>query len=184
MGSTVFEKHFTLNHSWKGTDHKYSLEPEGLRKQIRDLKRIDLSLGNGNKIIMDFEKTAREKMGKSIYTSRDLEKETIIKKSDINTFLYYICSSILFSYPELEAVDTFVDMDFFVDGDSLIAFSVQRRPGFVRVLHPGDLQQLVRGLEDLETEDEHRSMAQEMLGILNEVEEAETEDEDAFDDED
>jgi len=83
MGAIVFEKHFTLNHSWKGTDHKYSLEPEGLRKQIRDLKRIDISLGDGNKIIRDFEKQAREKMGKSIYTSRDLEKDTIITKSDI-----------------------------------------------------------------------------------------------------
>ncbi len=83
MGAVVFEKHFTLNHSWKGTDHKYSLEPEGLRKQIRDLKRVDISLGDGNKIIRDFEKQAREKMGKSIYTSRDLEIGTIITKNDI-----------------------------------------------------------------------------------------------------
>ncbi len=83
MGAAVFEKHFTLNHSNKGTDHKYSLEPEGLRKQIRDLKRIDIALGDGNKRIMDFEKEAREKMGKSIYTFRDLEKGTIITEKNI-----------------------------------------------------------------------------------------------------
>ncbi len=83
MGAVVFEKHFTLNHSWKGTDHKFSLEPEGLRKQIRDLKRIEISLGNANKTIMDCEKEARKKMGKSIYTSKDLEKGTIITENDI-----------------------------------------------------------------------------------------------------
>jgi len=83
IGATVFEKHFTLNHAWKGTDHKYSLQPEGLRKQIRDLKRVDISLGNGKKEIMDFEKQARGKMGKSIYTSRNLEKGSIITENDI-----------------------------------------------------------------------------------------------------
>jgi N-acetylneuraminate synthase/sialic acid synthase len=83
LGAVVFEKHFTLNHSWKGTDHKYSLEPEGLRKQIRDLKRVDISLGNGIKSIMDFENLAREKMGKSIYTSRNLEMGTLITENDI-----------------------------------------------------------------------------------------------------
>lgn len=84
IGAKVFEKHFTLNHAWKGTDHAYSLQPEGLRKQIRDLKRVDISLGNANKVILDFEKEAREKMGKSIYTSRNLEKGTVIAKDDVS----------------------------------------------------------------------------------------------------
>lgn len=83
LGATVFEKHFTLNHAWKGTDHPYSLQPEGLRKQIRDIKRVDISLGDGNKKIFDLEKQAREKMGKSIYISRDIEKGSIITEKDI-----------------------------------------------------------------------------------------------------
>jgi len=83
IGATVFEKHFTLNHAWKGTDHKYSLQPEGLRKQIRDLKRVDIALGDGKKDIFDFEKEARIKMGKSIYTSRDLERGSIITENNI-----------------------------------------------------------------------------------------------------
>jgi len=84
VGATVFEKHFTLNHAWKGTDHKFSLMPEGLRKQIRDLKRVDISLGNGEKIIQEFEKQAREKMGKSLYASRYLESGTILTKDHID----------------------------------------------------------------------------------------------------
>jgi len=83
LGARVVEKHFTINRSWKGTDHKFSLEPIGLRKQVRDLKRVDISLGNGEKIIQDFEKDARIKMGKGIYTSKPLKKGTIITWEDI-----------------------------------------------------------------------------------------------------
>lgn len=83
LGATVLEKHFTLNHAWKGTDHKFSLETEGLRKQVRDLRRVDISLGNGRKELHDFEKEARIKMGKGIYTSRFLSAGTKIKLEDL-----------------------------------------------------------------------------------------------------
>ena len=39
LGARVIEKHFTLNHTWKGTDHALSLEPIGMRKMVRDLRR-------------------------------------------------------------------------------------------------------------------------------------------------
>lgn len=83
LGATVVEKHFTLNHSWKGTDHKFSLQPEGLRKMVRDLRRIDISMGNGGKIIHDFEIEAKKKMGKGIYAARPLKAGTKIKLSDL-----------------------------------------------------------------------------------------------------
>ncbi|MBI5055277.1 MAG: N-acetylneuraminate synthase family protein [Nitrospirae bacterium] len=83
MGATVLEKHFTLNRSWKGTDHRFSLEPEGLRKQIRDLRRVDIALGDSSKTVYDFEVEAKKKMGKGIYTSRPLSAGTIITWDDI-----------------------------------------------------------------------------------------------------
>lgn len=83
LGATVMEKHFTLNHAWKGTDHKFSLEPTGLRKQIRDLRRIDLSLGEGNKIIRDFETSARSKMGKSLYAAQEISAGSVLSKNDV-----------------------------------------------------------------------------------------------------
>ncbi len=83
LGATVVEKHFTLNRSWKGTDHKFSLEPEGLRKQVRDLRRVDMALGDGRRIIYDFEMEARKKMGKGIYTTRPLPKGKVITWEDI-----------------------------------------------------------------------------------------------------
>lgn len=82
LGAVVIEKHFTLNHAWKGTDHKYSLEPQGMMKQVRDLKRISESLGDGEKVLRDFEKAAREKMGKSIYAVKDLPAGTVLQETD------------------------------------------------------------------------------------------------------
>ena len=47
LGARIFEKHFTLNHAWKGTDHAYSLMPDGMRRFVRDLDRIPAALGDG-----------------------------------------------------------------------------------------------------------------------------------------
>ena len=45
LGARVVEKHFTLNRAWKGTDHAFSLEPVGMRKLVRDLRRVRVALG-------------------------------------------------------------------------------------------------------------------------------------------
>ncbi len=83
LGARVVEKHFTLNRSLKGTDHKFSLEPEGMRKQVRDLRRIPVSLGDSNKRVEDFEKPARQKMGKGIYTAGKIEAGTVLRYEDL-----------------------------------------------------------------------------------------------------
>lgn len=78
LGAVIIEKHFTLNRSLKGTDHKFSLEPEGLRKMVRDLKRTDLSLGQQEKTVNDFELEPKKKMGKGIYASQPIAAGTVI----------------------------------------------------------------------------------------------------------
>lgn len=83
LGATVVEKHFTLNRSWKGTDHKFSLEPTGLHKMVRDLRRVDVSLGDGKKEIKPFEVDARKKMGKSLYAARTLRAGSVVTRDDI-----------------------------------------------------------------------------------------------------
>jgi len=47
------------------------------------LRRVDISLGDGEKTLQDFEKDARLKMGKGIYTSRPLSADTVIGWDDI-----------------------------------------------------------------------------------------------------
>ena len=39
-GARVFEKHVTLNRSWKGTDHSFALERHGFRNFVRDIRRV------------------------------------------------------------------------------------------------------------------------------------------------
>lgn len=44
LGATWIERHFTLDRTWKGTDHAASLEPSGLTRLCRDLKATHASL--------------------------------------------------------------------------------------------------------------------------------------------
>ena len=44
LGATWIERHFTLDRTWKGTDHAASLEPDRLRKLCRDIENINKAL--------------------------------------------------------------------------------------------------------------------------------------------
>lgn len=83
LGSRIVEKHFTLNHTWRGTDHALSLEPIGMTKMIRDLRRIRLALGNGTKEPHPNEAPALAKMGKSLVAARDLRAGHRIASEDV-----------------------------------------------------------------------------------------------------
>ena len=83
LGARVIEKHFTLNRAWKGTDHAFSLEPTGLRKVVRDLRRTHVALGDGQKTVYESEVKPITKMAKSIVAARDLQAGHIIRPSDI-----------------------------------------------------------------------------------------------------
>ena len=72
LGARVVEKHFTLNHTWKGTDHAFSLEPIGFQKMVRDLQRVRVAMGDGVKRVYETEVNPMIKMGKKICAARDL----------------------------------------------------------------------------------------------------------------
>jgi len=62
LGATWVERHFTLDRTWKGTDHAASLEPDGLRKLVRDLKNVEKALQYKSEDILDVEKVQRAKL--------------------------------------------------------------------------------------------------------------------------
>jgi N-acetylneuraminate synthase/sialic acid synthase len=72
LGARVIEKHFTLNRAMKGTDHAFSLEPQGLEKMVRDLQRTRTALGDGTKSTYPSEVGPAMKMRKKIVAARDL----------------------------------------------------------------------------------------------------------------
>ncbi|MDB2528248.1 N-acetylneuraminate synthase family protein [Alphaproteobacteria bacterium] len=81
LGARVFEKHFTLNRTWKGTDHAFSLTPDAIRKLVRDLGRAKVSIGDGEKIGLPVEEQAIKKMGKKIVLAKDITAGTVITEA-------------------------------------------------------------------------------------------------------
>ncbi|MFK7833703.1 MAG: N-acetylneuraminate synthase family protein [Winogradskyella sp.] len=62
LGASYVERHYTLDRTWKGTDHSASLEPDGMRKLVRDLKATHEALSYKKTEILDIEKVQREKL--------------------------------------------------------------------------------------------------------------------------
>jgi N-acetylneuraminate synthase/sialic acid synthase len=83
LGSRIVEKHFTLNHTWKGTDHPLSLEPIGMHKMVRDLQRARMAIGDGVKRLLPIEASALAKMGKKIVAARALPAGHVIQEADL-----------------------------------------------------------------------------------------------------
>jgi sialic acid synthase len=83
LGARIIEKHFTLNRAMKGTDHRFSLEPVGMKKMIRDLERTRLALGDGRKKPYASEAQPILKMGKKLVAARDLPVGHVLTLADI-----------------------------------------------------------------------------------------------------
>src|SRR5690606_32724466 len=83
LGARMVEKHFTLNRAMKGSDHAFSLEPVGLRKLVRDLRRADESMGDGVKRAYPSEVKPLYKMAKKLVATRDLPAGTVITEADV-----------------------------------------------------------------------------------------------------
>lgn len=62
LGATWVERHFTLDRTWKGTDHAASLEPDGLRKLVRDLRAVEKAMTYKEVDLLDIEKVQRDKL--------------------------------------------------------------------------------------------------------------------------
>ena len=62
LGANWVERHFTLDRTWKGTDHSASLEPDGLRKLVRDIRAVATALTYKPSAILDIEAPQRAKL--------------------------------------------------------------------------------------------------------------------------
>ena len=62
LGANIIERHYTLDRTWKGTDHAASLEPMGLRKLSRDLRAVHQALRFKKTDILPIEQVQRDKL--------------------------------------------------------------------------------------------------------------------------
>lgn len=65
LGAEWIERHYTLDRTWKGTDHAASLEPDGVRKLCRDCRAVAKALTYKEKDILDIESVQRNKLKKN-----------------------------------------------------------------------------------------------------------------------
>ena len=65
LGAEWIERHYTLDRTWKGTDHAASLEPDGVRKLARDCRAVAKALTYKSQDILDIEKVQRDKLKKN-----------------------------------------------------------------------------------------------------------------------
>lgn len=84
MGSEIIEKHITLDRLMKGTDQAGSLAVEGIERMIRDIRNLELSMGQEDIFIADSVHSARVKLERSIATLRNLEAGHIISETDLH----------------------------------------------------------------------------------------------------
>jgi sialic acid synthase len=62
LGASWIERHYTLDRTWKGTDHAASLEPDGMRRLVRDIRNVAKSLEAKREEILEVEKVQRAKL--------------------------------------------------------------------------------------------------------------------------
>ncbi|MDR1982381.1 MAG: N-acetylneuraminate synthase family protein [Holosporaceae bacterium] len=65
LGASWIERHFTLDRTWKGTDHAASLEPDGMRRLVRDVAVVAEALTYKPGEILDIEEVQRNKLKKN-----------------------------------------------------------------------------------------------------------------------
>ncbi len=85
MGAPIIEKHFTLDRTMSGPDHKASLEPEELRLMITAIRNIEESLGDGKKKVTDSERENIAVARKSIVAKRNINKDELFSEENITT---------------------------------------------------------------------------------------------------
>ncbi len=85
LGATVIEKHFTLDHSLPGPDHKASLLPHQLKDMVEAIRNIELALGTATKRVTPSEAANRAVARKSIVAARHIAKGEPFTEENITT---------------------------------------------------------------------------------------------------
>jgi len=83
MGASIIEKHFTLDKTMEGPDHKMSLEPQELKTLVSSIRNVERAFGNGIKRPSESEVKNISIVRKSIVAARDIKKGEIFTESNI-----------------------------------------------------------------------------------------------------
>ena len=85
LGAEAIEKHFTLDRTLPGPDHKASLEPNELKAMIDAIRNIEQALGDGNKHVSNSERKNIAIARKSIIAARDIKQGETLTEENLTT---------------------------------------------------------------------------------------------------
>ena len=83
LGATVIEKHFTLDRTMEGPDHKASLEPTEFKDMVRAIRIIEVAMGSGEKIPAESERKNSAVARKSIIAKRHIRKGEVFSEENL-----------------------------------------------------------------------------------------------------
>ena len=83
LGASVIEKHFTLDRTMEGPDHKASLEPQELAEMVRSIRNVETGLGDKTKQPSDSEKKNIEVARRSIVAARAIKKGEVFSAESL-----------------------------------------------------------------------------------------------------
>ncbi len=83
-GAQIIEKHITIDRSMKGTDQKGSLGIDGLKRMVRDIRLMEMSLGEEALFMEPAVIGVKEKLERSLAAKRDLKAGELIKEEDLH----------------------------------------------------------------------------------------------------
>jgi sialic acid synthase len=84
MGAEIIEKHITLDRTMKGTDHRGSLEPEGIWRMVRDIRNTEYAVGENAIFVSEKVKATRIKLERSVATLRNIAAGELITENDLH----------------------------------------------------------------------------------------------------
>ena len=80
LGACVVEKHFTLDKSLDGPDHKASLNPNEFKAMVDAIRNVEIAMGDGVRKFSDNELEIKKIARKSIVLNQDVSKDMIIER--------------------------------------------------------------------------------------------------------
>jgi len=83
LGANLLEKHFTLSQALPGPDHRFAVEPDGLRLMVEKVREGERALGTGEKTVHPVEEELRQFARRSIFALRDISPGEPLTKENI-----------------------------------------------------------------------------------------------------
>ncbi len=80
LGACIIERHITLDRTLPGPDHAASLEPQGLMKQVRDIRALEEALGSEDRSLSRGEALNRHTLRKSLAAARPLQAGEVLTR--------------------------------------------------------------------------------------------------------